>query len=181
MAELLKHYFSSPKLQAAIAWMSVQSGTTLDEPFGAMMRAWFVTYHLSGAAHPRGGVGELTQSLVRLIREYGGQVVTNAEVSEIIVGNGRVSGVRLKSREIVSTSRVVSAVHIQTTLRLINAFDAPLRKRIEQLNLGNGMGMALRLAVSELPRYTSYSRADSSQHRALQLLMPDLQYLRKAH
>jgi phytoene dehydrogenase-like protein len=35
--------------------------------------------------------------------------------------------------------------------------------------------------VSELPRYTSYPRADGPQHRALQLLAPDLQYLRKAH
>jgi len=180
MVELLQHYFVSPKLQALIAWMGVQSGTTLDEPFGAMMGAWFATYHLSGAAHPRGGVGELTQSLVRLIRAQAGEMLTNAEVSEILIKGRQVYGVRLRGGEEISASKVISAVHIQTTLRLLTAFTSPFRKKIERLKLGNGLGMALRLAVSELPHYESYS-ADGIQHIALQLLAPDLQYLRRAH
>lgn len=181
MAELLQHYFVSPKLQALMAWMGVQSGATLDEPFGAMMGGWFATYHLSGAAHPRGGVGELTQSLVRLIRAQGGEVLTNAEVSEILTNGKQVYGVRLRGGEIISASKVVSAVHIQTTLRLLTPSISSLRKKIERLNLGNGMGMALRLAVSELPRYDSYSATDGIQHTALQLLAPDMHYLRHAH
>ena len=109
MSGLLKHYFINPKLQAAIAWMGIQSGTGMDEPFGAMTAAWFITYHMKGMAHPRGGVGELTQSLARMIRAHGGMVLTNAEVAEIKVGAGQVSGVRLTSGDIITARKTASA------------------------------------------------------------------------
>ena len=181
MSGLLKHYFISPKLQAAIAWMGIQSGTGVDEPFGAMTAAWFVTYHMKGMAHPRGGVGELTQSLARMIRAHGGIVLTNAEVAEITLSNGQVNGVRLTSGDIITARKTVSAVHIQTTLRLIAKPEVPFRKRIDNLNLGNGIGMAVRLAVHELPNYLARPGKFDSQHTALQLIAPDVQYLRQAY
>ena len=181
MSGLLKHYFINPKLQAAIAWMGIQSGTGMDESFGAMTAAWFITYHMKGLVHPRGGVGELTQSLARMIRAHGGMVLTNAEVDEIKVGTGQVSGVRLTNGDIITARKTVSATHIQTTLRLIAKPEAPLRKKIDSLDLGNGIGMAVRLAVHELPNYLAEPGKLNSQHTALQLIAPDMQYLRQAY
>jgi phytoene dehydrogenase-like protein len=58
---------------------------------------------------PRGGAGELTQALARRLETLGGTVETGAEVTSVVVRQGRAVGVRLADGTEVSAARAVVA------------------------------------------------------------------------
>ncbi len=100
-------------------------------------------------------------------------------------GRGAVRGADGKPGDFL-TRTVTAACHVQTTfLQLLDPAlcPAPLRHRVEHLRVGNGFGMIVRHAVSELPRYAGSAvdaRGISPCHSSLQLLCPSRQYLREA-
>lgn len=62
-----------------------------------------------GAFYPRGGGQVMAAHLIDVIHSHGGRVRTKARVEEILVAQGRVSGVRLSDGEELRSSVVVSA------------------------------------------------------------------------
>ena len=180
-AALVERYFSNPKVQAAVNWTGLQSGLGIDEPFGAFATAWYLNHHSFGATHPRGGVGMLTNAMAAMIRAYGGEIHTDCPVETILSRGNRVTGIRLGNGETVSASKVVSAAHIQTTMGLLGETVATrARKKIDALELGNGLGLAVRVALNELPDYTALPGQNGPQHIALQWICPDMDYARRA-
>jgi phytoene dehydrogenase-like protein len=51
---------------------------------------------------PKGGSGEIAQALVRGVKKYGGDVVCNSHVDEIIVENDRAVGVKLARYDLLT-------------------------------------------------------------------------------
>jgi phytoene dehydrogenase-like protein len=72
-----------------------------------------------------------------------------------------------------------------TFLKLIGAenLQGRLAKRVSDIRIGNGFGMIVRCAVSELPDYRAAptNGKPSDCHRGLQLLCPSLEYLERAY
>src|SRR5581483_8668004 len=64
-------------------------------------RAWGVHY-------VRGGTGALVEGFGRLIRELGGEIQLNTQVQEIVVQNGKTTGVRLTNGEFHAADLVIS-------------------------------------------------------------------------
>ena len=184
---LLRKTFVSPRVQAVIGWMAAQSGPPPTERISAPFALWHPMYHHSGVKRPRGGSGMLTQALARMITSYGGTIATSAAVSEIVVEKGRVIGVRTADGETYTARHaVVSGAHIHTTLRLLAGQIPPARVSTAQRSkIGNGFGMMVRFAMSELPDYIGVERSDNDtprpEHRALQFICPDLDYLERAY
>jgi phytoene dehydrogenase-like protein len=146
-----------------------------------MTAAWHLTYHMAGMSHPRGGAGALTQAMLQMISAHGGEVHTNNRVDQIISRGKQVTGIRLHDGETVSAGKIVSAIHIQTTLGLLGESAGSARRKIDRLDLGNGSGMAVRLAVGELPNYAARPGAAGPQHIAVQWIGPDPDYARRAY
>ena len=184
---LLRKAFVSPRVQAVIGWMAAQSGPPPGERISAPFALWHPMYHHSGVKRPRGGSGMLTQALARMISSHRGTIETSAAVDQIVVENGRAVGVRTVDGEIHTAGRaVVSGAHIHTTLELL-AGQVP-SARVESSRrprTGNGFGMMVRFAMSELPDYSGVEGTDDGpplpEHRALQLICPDLDYLERAY
>ncbi|MCW3015103.1 MAG: crtI2 [Solirubrobacterales bacterium] len=71
-----------------------------------------------GVAMFEGGTGELPKALIRVIEDNGGSVRTSAEVEELVVRGGRVTGVRLKGGEELAARRgVLTAFSPKRVLR----------------------------------------------------------------
>lgn len=70
-----------------------------------------------GVHFPMGGTGALVDGLVSLIEERGGSVRLSSEVTQIVVENGRATGVRLKSGELLRADVVVSNADSAWTYR----------------------------------------------------------------
>jgi phytoene dehydrogenase-like protein len=186
--QVLESSFVDPRVQAAIGWMAAQSGPPPSEPLSAPFALWQPMYHVSGARRPRGGSGMLTQALARMILAHGGKIIAGAPVKRIITRGGRAVGAETEGGiRVTARYAVVSGAHIQTTLALLK--DAPISQQSRNLlggtRVGNGFGMIVRCAVSELPNYTALpSPANGSpgpQHRAMQFICPDMRYLERAY
>jgi phytoene desaturase len=185
--QVLRQRFSDPRVQAVIGWMAAQSGPPPGEPLSAPFALWHPMYHVSGIKRPRGGSGQLTQALARMIQAHGGHLIAGAPVQRILVERGRAVGAETSGGIRITARAVVSAAHIHITLKLLEGtpLPQPARNLIQGARIGNGFGMIVRYAMHELPNYTALpSAADGSpapQHRALQFICPSLEYLERAY
>lgn len=141
--------------------------------------------HTSGAMHPRGGSGMLTQALARAFQHMGGDLLVQAPVQRILVSNGSVRGVKLTNGEQFYAPTVISNAHVLTTmLNLVGAehLPAPLHQQLQHLRVGNGFGMAVRCAANALPDYLAAPSGGlpHPSHSGMQLLCPSMEYVREA-
>ncbi|HSH44525.1 MAG TPA: NAD(P)/FAD-dependent oxidoreductase, partial [Longimicrobiales bacterium] len=158
-----------------------------------------------GVARRRGGSGMLTVALARCIEDRGGQVFTDAAVDEILVEGGRAVGVRVRpavgpaeppapgwpapggagspspraARGEVHTARaVVAATHaVETFHHLLPEEHRPDAAR--EMDVGNGFGAMLRLALREPVRYRAHPGRDARV--GLQLLCRDRRQINAAY
>jgi phytoene dehydrogenase-like protein len=174
---LLDEHFDDERLKTALAWLGAQSGPPTHEVATADLVGWNTVMHLMPPGHPRGGSGALSEALQRRLESYGGRVRLGDGAASITSAGGRVTGVLTGSGEHLRASTVVAGCHVLTTLEL--AGDATVLDRARRtIRVGNGIGMVVRLATNDLPRYPA---ALPEAHRSLQLIAPSRQFLRRAH
>ncbi|MDX1671784.1 MAG: NAD(P)/FAD-dependent oxidoreductase [Balneolaceae bacterium] len=174
--------FENPFLKAAIIWFASQSGPTPDQPATADFAGWQAMLHQSGAKHPRGGSGMLTAAMGKYLEAHGGVIKTDSPVEEILVEGGEALGVVTTAGEEFRADIIVSNAHVQTTmLKLVGPdhLDRSLVRKVEDINIGNGLGMVIRCAVEELPEYEACPD-DPHIHNGMQLLAPSLAYMNRA-
>ncbi|MBS1795125.1 MAG: NAD(P)/FAD-dependent oxidoreductase [Acidobacteria bacterium] len=183
---LVRETFKHEGLRAAMAWLAAQSGPPPSAMATGDFLGWHSMIHKSGVKRPAGGSGALTQAMARCLAHHGGEVRLDAEVERIEVDNNKTGGIILKNGERIEATRIVSNAHVRTTfLKLIGPENLPagLAERIENVRVGNGFGMIVRCAVSELPDYAAAPSGGRAAdcHRGLQLLCPSLDYLDRSY
>ncbi|MEX2442911.1 MAG: NAD(P)/FAD-dependent oxidoreductase [Alkalispirochaeta sp.] len=180
---LINNTFEDDRVRAALTWWGAQSGPPPTDAAGAEFIGWHSLIHRKGPARPRGGSGMLTQALAAYIRDHGGEVLPNQEVTEILVERGRATGVRTVHGEVFTGRRIVSNAHVWVTfLQLLrNWIPADLRSRIQGIQVGNGFGMVVRAAVDKLPEYHLTGTTPDEMHKGIQLICPTPQYLNDAY
>lgn len=174
--------FESPYMKAAILWFAAQSGPLPDHSATGDFAGWQSMLHQSGAKHPKGGSGMLTQAMKNLIEAHGGEVKANHPVEEILIENGKAIGVKTKNGEEFRAKIIVSNAHVQTTMMKMvgrEHLDNSVFTKVKNINVGNGFGMVIRCAVEELPEYTA-APGDEHIHNGIQLLAPSVQYMNNA-
>lgn len=184
--QLIDEWFESAPMRTALTWLAAQSGPPPEEIGTADFAGWHAMLHHSGAKHPRGGSGMLTQAMQRCLEYHGGEVRLDAEVDQIDVAGSKVRGVRLKNGEQIAAQTVVSNAHVQTTLLgLVGREQLPgdLGARVERIRVGNGFGMTVRCAADALPDYIAAPSGGKPHpsHHGLQLLCPSVDYLHQAY
>ena len=84
-------------------------------------------------------------------------------LEEILVVDGKTTGIRLEGGEVIHARCVISNAHVQTTLlKLVGGehLDASLKRQLRNLRIGNGMGMTIRCTADALPSYTALPMVD---------------------
>jgi phytoene dehydrogenase-like protein len=174
--------FENPHLKAALTWFAAQSGPLPDQSATGDFVGWQSMLHQSGAKHPKGGSGMLTQAMKNLIEAHGGEVIANSPVQKIDIQSGKAVGATTESGDYYKADRIVSNAHVQTTMmKLVGRehLDDSLFKKVENIQVGNGFGMVIRCAVEELPQYTA-APDDEIIHNGMQLLAPSVGYMNRA-
>ncbi len=185
-AQLINESFESEAMRAAMTWLAAQSGPPPDEIGAGDFFGWHAMLHYSGAAHPRGGSGMLTQAMARALASFGGDVAVDAPVRRIVVQNGQVQGIETEDGQRYSAPIVVSNAHVLTTLlKLVGPehLASRLIERLQHVRIGNGFGMTVRCAAEELPDYLGAPSGGQphESHHGLQLLSPSMDYVRRAY
>jgi all-trans-retinol 13,14-reductase len=89
------------------------------------MHAMLVRHYFNGGSYPVGGSGRIFEVIAPIIRAAGGLIVTNAEVSQVIVRGDRAVGVEMADGRIIEAPLIVSGAGVPTTAhRLLAPADA---------------------------------------------------------
>lgn len=105
----------------------------------------------------RGGIGALTAHLARVLEDNGGEVRLRSKVSEILVADGRVAGVRTEGGDTYSAPIVVSSIAPDVTLNdLIDPAVLPseIRDRYSRID-HRGSYLQMHFALEGAPQFAA--------------------------
>lgn len=115
---VLDELISDPKLRAVLSTQWGDYGGPPSESCFAM-HAIVMRHYMGGSHFPIGGAAVFAQALGEVIRSHGGSLHTNARVTEFVVKDGGVTGVRLSDRREVVGERVVSDIGARNTVDML--------------------------------------------------------------
>ncbi|MBN1315715.1 MAG: NAD(P)/FAD-dependent oxidoreductase [Anaerolineales bacterium] len=179
---VLDSWFESPKVKAALGYYA----SHIQVP-PSRMAAGYAPFIIIGAhgehvGRPEGGSGKLIDALIGAIEAYSGTVQTNAQVSRILVENGRATGVELANGDRISASKgVVSSIDARRVfLDLMDESYTPaaLRRRLELAHTsGTNIGeFKLDCALSEPLDWSRFPHGNDFRV-GMHLVCPSLEYL----
>ena len=174
--ELLDLHFRDERLKTALAWMGAQSGPPTHQPATAELVAWNMVMHRLPPGHPKGGSGMLSVALGRRFEADGGTLRLGDAAAHVEVGASGVHAVQTAGGERIRCRAVVAGCHILETIDLLGG--RGLGDAAQRVNVGNGIGMVVRLGTSSLPRYPSATGPEA--WGGMQLLAPSRHALRAA-
>jgi phytoene dehydrogenase-like protein len=179
--DVLNEVFDDERIKGAIAVDAV-----MGQHMGPRTPTTVLTYlnHLRGENYappslPPGGMGQVSQALVAAALEAGVTIKTNARVEQILVSDGRASGVKLQDGELIEADTVISNADAKTTfLDLIDTAeqDAMFVHRIHTTR-SKGNVARLHLALNGLPKIAGLSSQQLGQRL---LIAPSLRYVEHA-
>jgi phytoene dehydrogenase-like protein len=156
-ADLVRSHFETEELRMLAAPWPLHIGAGPEAPGSALWAAFALAALAVGNPTPVGGSGRLADALVGLVTERGGDVVTGADVDEILVRDGRAAGVRTTAGHVVAAREavIVSATPDQLYGRLLrNAPDVPTGVRAQAAGYRYRRGaFQINLALSARPRF----------------------------
>ncbi len=133
-------------------------------------------------AYVKGGMGALSEALRDRLVELGGRVETSMPAEEIVVDNGRVTGVVAGGR-LIKARIVVLATSIKQLPRLASDWlEKGVARRIESLNSVGASAKVIMALRGGPPRPTrSYEYLGGDLYRSSVVIMPGLEYAEKAY
>jgi phytoene dehydrogenase-like protein len=187
--ELLDDWFESDALKAVLGWDSVVGNFASPYTPGS---AYVLLHHVFGEVngksgtwgHAIGGMGAITQAIARECAARGVEVLTDAEVSEVRVRDGRAVGVALADGREYAADVVAANLHpklLFTRLVPASALDDDFHARIGRHRNGSGT-FRMNVALSELPDFRAAPGTQRQEHHASGILVGhSLAYFERAY
>ena len=173
--EFVDEWFESNAVKAAIASLGIH-GLSLGV-MGAgtgytLMHNWA---NRGGMPHAvqQGGIGKITEALVRALKSLGGEIQTSAEVIQVLIKDMRATGVVLSSGEEIFAKNIISAADPKHTfLQLVGAMELPPEF------VWNVQSIKMRGAVARVHLQTD---GHHGMPAGTLVVAPTLKYLEKAY
>ncbi|MCZ7589859.1 MAG: NAD(P)/FAD-dependent oxidoreductase [Gaiella sp.] len=152
--------FEHPVVQTFILGWATAPGIRPDqEGRGELIYIMIPAIHVFGESIPEGGSVELPNALARMVKAYGGEVLTEAPVAQFLTTNGSVDGVRLADgREFTASKAVVNGLNPKLAFPHMfddGALDRQFLRRVENYNVGEFTIVRAHFALHEPPRYAN--------------------------
>lgn len=147
----------SPVTRSMLASWVTHLGRTPDEVGSGIWVPLTVMALMGGGMPiPEGGSEKLIQALAQLIKDQGGEIVTDTHVEKILVENGRAVGVRTaKGKKYRAKQAVVASTtpdQLYLSLLADTEISPPLRAQAKQYRYGRGC-VQIHLALNEPPNW----------------------------
>jgi phytoene dehydrogenase-like protein len=187
-ADFVAEFFQTDLLRAAVAARGIYGAALGPWSAGStlllLLRAAADPYPVGNSAYPRGGMGALTAAMAAAAKEAGVEIRTGAEVTQILVKDGRVTGVALARGEEISAKAVVSGTDPQRTLLgLLDPVHLPPSFVVKMRNYrANGTAAKVNVALEALPSFVALKNcADATASLAGRIhIGPGIDYLERA-
>ncbi len=79
------------------------------------MHASVAKHYFKGASFPVGGSARIAETVDKVLEQYGGTILTNAEADQVVISGGKATGVRMKDGKVFSADVVISGTGIFNT------------------------------------------------------------------
>lgn len=186
--EILDEYFESDEVKAVFAPRGL-IGTMV----GPMTpgSGYVLGHHVIGGStgeqgkwgYLKGGMGGLSNAIANSARKLGATIMTNADVSKILVKDKRAVGVQLGDGKTIEAKVVASnADPKQTFLRLVGEehFERDFVKTVRKIK-DQGCVIKINAALKEIPEFKALpGKTPGPQHRGITGIGPSVDYLEKA-
>jgi len=153
--EIANQSFESEKVKVWLVRLvteNLQMPDELGTGFGLYLMPGLM--HGFGVSQPVGGSGKLSESLVRCIEHYGGEVRCNSEVTRILTSGGRATGVRLSSgEEFTAKDGVIGAIHPHRLRAFLDGVPERVLVRAERASLAAFSIMVSHYDLKEQARF----------------------------
>jgi phytoene dehydrogenase-like protein len=168
-ADMLEEYFESEIVKAHLSGSSI-IGTALGprSPGSAYVLLHHYMGSIDGAVgawgFARGGMGAITQALASSLRASGGTVRESAPVQQILVRNGRATGVVLEGGEEITAPVVVSNLDVKRTfLKTVAPEHLPpeFLEQVRKFKIRGSSGK-LNIALDGLPHFPAIPQGSPS-------------------
>jgi len=116
--QLLSHFFISDDIKASIAVLLLGNMGLPPSKIPAFTSAVFCReFLLDPGYYPQGGMQEFTDSLVKKLKQYGGELMLSTKVSKIFTADTRAAGVSVDSTRKLNSKFVVSSIDATQTFK----------------------------------------------------------------
>jgi phytoene dehydrogenase-like protein len=185
--EYVSDLFESDELRAHSLRMLGSAGIYPDDaaPLPVMLSNVPMQVIGFGGAVYEGGTHNAIHAFQRALSEEGGKFFVGADVDEILVENGRATGVKLADGTLIEARKMVisSIVITQTMARHLRNVDlgpkgAEYRRKIAKIRTDRGQIFWGHIAFHELPQYTAAAwNPDCGEARWVFMGDADIEYL----
>ena len=167
-SDLLEEYFDSEFLKAPLARLSGELSQAPSQKTMSIGSLMMSLRHEPGMSRPKGGTGALTDALVRCVKDLGGDILTDQQVKQVLVSDGKAEGVRLANGQEYRAKRgVISSLDAKRLFlqmvdeRDIADADPNLRERVDRRIINHNEAiLKIDCALSELPRFEQHEHRD---------------------
>jgi len=162
ISEFLDEYFESPLLKASISGSGI-----IGSALGVMSpgTAYVLLHHAMGDVDgtvgawgfARGGMGAVAKAMADCFEDHGGTLMTGSGVEQILVRNGRATGVALRNGNEYHANVVVSNMTFpRTFLECMNPKDLQpeFLKKVRDFKIRGSSGK-VNIALDGLPQFTA--------------------------
>ena len=167
-SDLLEEYFDSEFLKAPLARLAGELSQAPSQKTMSIGSLMMSLRHEPGMSRPKGGTGALTDALVRCVKDLGGDILTDQQVKQVLVSDGKAEGVRLANGQEYRAKRgVISSLDAKRLFlqmvdeRDIADADPNLRERVDRRIINHNEAiLKIDCALSELPRFEQHEHRD---------------------
>lgn len=186
--DYLDGWFESAPIKAAYGFDGIVGN--YQSPY-APGSAYVLLHHCFGEVngkkgvwgHAIGGMGAITQAMARACKSRGVEIRTDCPVREVLIENGRATGVVTERGEAFRARIVVSNLNPKlffTQLVDDHALPADFLRRIRNWRCGSGT-FRMNVALAELPDFTALPGRDLADHHTAGIIIaPSLGYMERA-
>ncbi|ASK34892.1 FAD-dependent oxidoreductase [Alcanivorax sp. N3-2A] len=130
-AEVLGELTSNPELIAVLTGQWGDNGLP-PEQSSFLIHAIIARHYLYGGYYPVGGASRMAATIIPVIQQSGGDVFTYADVQEILIENGRATGLRLADDHTVRAPLIISDAGVFNTFGELLPEHSPHRRHYQQ-------------------------------------------------
>ena len=182
--ELLEEYFESEQVKAAIASVAIHGNTLGPMSAGTgytLIHNWLNRNGLSifqlplsmGEGRDIWGIGAITYTLANVVKSFGGEIRTNAEVMKIRVEHQVAKSVLLANGEEMTANTILSSADPKhTLLKLVGAMELPPEF------VWHAQSIKMRGSVAKVHLQTN---GNHGIPQGTLVLAPSIKYLEKAY
>ncbi|MGO1118317.1 phytoene desaturase family protein [Rhodovibrionaceae bacterium A322] len=186
-ADFLDRYFENDRLKGLLAGSSI-IGTALGpySPGSAYVLLHHVMGELDGVVgawgFAVGGMGAISNALASSAQSFGATIRTDAEVSEVILKNGKAVGVALSNGEEIYGKAVVSNLDVKRSYLKVmprSALEQEFVEQVENFKIRGSSGK-LNIALDSLPDIPSL-RNEPLLMRGGMMVSEDMEYMERGY